>query len=93
MPARRVGERVGCQAAGAGKRENECESTWRGESKRPIAPTLLFPVFPPPSILEYDAMRWYYVAIFYAIIVKGEYMGGVRRGHGGGLGCALSNLT
>lgn len=30
---------------------------------------------------------------FNAIILKGDYMGGVRRGHGGGLGCALSNLT
>lgn len=92
MPARRVGERVGCQAAGAGKRETESESTWRGESKRPIAPALLFPVSPLP-ILQYDAMGWYYVAIFYAIILKEEHMGGVRRGHGGGLGCALSNLT
>lgn len=78
MPARRVGERVGCQIARASKRE-ECESTRRGESRRPVAPALLFPVFSSP-ILEYDAMRWYYVAIFYAIILKRERIGGVGKG-------------
>lgn len=78
--SRREGRLSGRRGRRASERVREYME--RGERKT-HSPTAFVPYLFSP-ILEYDAMRRYYVAIFNAIILKGPSMGGVRRGHGGG---------